>query len=127
MMTTFGERLRALRAEKQLSQAELARQLGLTKSSLNMYERGEREPRFETLAAIAAYFGTDLNDLLGIPRTAHRDRIAPRAEAAAGASLSPGERELLGAYRALDAEGRALLLQTARFALGRAKNSLSGD
>lgn len=120
-MTYFGSKLRALRTERGLSQAELAQQLGLTKSSLNMYERGEREPNFRTLAGIAAYFGCDLNDLLGIPRTAHLDRIEAEPDAVPRA-LFPDEQALLAAYRALGPEGRDYVLRSAELARLSAQN-----
>lgn len=66
-MSLFSERLRALRRQRELSQAELARGLKISKSSVNMYERGEREPGIETLEAIADYFNIDMNYLLGKP------------------------------------------------------------
>ena len=52
-MATFSERLKSLRSEKGWSQQRLADELNLSKSSVNMYERGEREPGFETMEAIA--------------------------------------------------------------------------
>ena len=53
-MATFAERLKSLRREKGWSQQRLADELDLSKSSVNMYERGEREPGFETMEAIAS-------------------------------------------------------------------------
>ena len=64
-MAKFSERLRALRKEAGLSQAELARLTGTTKSSVNMYERGEREPGLERLEVFANYFNVDMDYLLG--------------------------------------------------------------
>lgn len=64
-MATFNERLRFLRKEKKLSQQELADQIGISKSSINMYERGEREPVFKTMEAITRYFNVDMNYLMG--------------------------------------------------------------
>lgn len=64
-MPMFGDRLKSLRNRKGLSQAEFAKQIGVSKSSVNMYERGEREPNFETLEAIADYFNVDLDYLMG--------------------------------------------------------------
>ena len=64
-MQKFNERLRLLRKEAGLSQQEFAKQIGMSKSSVNMYERGEREPGFETLECIADYFNVDMNYLLG--------------------------------------------------------------
>lgn len=64
-MATFAERLRSLRQEKGWSQQRLADNLKLSKSSVNMYERGEREPGFETMEAIADLFNVDMNYLYG--------------------------------------------------------------
>lgn len=61
----FGARLRELRAEKGLSQAELSKMVNVSKSSINMYERGEREPGFETLDALANLFNVQIDYLLG--------------------------------------------------------------
>lgn len=56
-----GEKLRQLRGEK--TQEEIARNLGITKSSYAMYERGERVPRDEVKIRIAAFFGVSVQDL----------------------------------------------------------------
>lgn len=64
-MSKFSNRLKALRAESGLSQAELAKSVGCTKSSINMYERGEREPGLEKLEAFADFFKVDMDFLLG--------------------------------------------------------------
>jgi len=64
-MPKFAERLRLLRTSKDLSQADFAKQLKISKSSVNMYERGEREPNFRTLEMIADYFNVDMDYLLG--------------------------------------------------------------
>jgi len=64
-MSAFSENLRRLRKERNLSQEQLANYLGLSKSSVNMYERGEREPNFETIEAIADLFNVNFDFLLG--------------------------------------------------------------
>ena len=64
-MAKFNERLRQLRTAKDLSQFEFAKQIGISKSSVNMYERGEREPNFKMLEVIADYFNVDMDYLLG--------------------------------------------------------------
>ena len=64
-MPKFCDRLRTLRTNKGLSQQDFAKQLGISKSSVNMYERGEREPSFEMLEVIADYFNVDMDYLLG--------------------------------------------------------------
>lgn len=64
-MPKFNERFKALRLSRDLSQSELAKNLQISKSSVNMYERGEREPGLETLEAIADLFNVDMDYLLG--------------------------------------------------------------
>jgi len=79
-MATFSERLRSLRAEKDLTRQALSNLIGITHSSINMYERGEREPGLETLEIIADFFNVDMDYLLGrqdVPRKIDFSNIAP--------------------------------------------------
>lgn len=64
-MAKFHERLKVLRSDRGLSQSEFAKYIKVSKSSVNMYERGEREPGLETLERIADYFNVDMDYLLG--------------------------------------------------------------
>ena len=64
-MSGFSERLAALRRQKKLTQAELARELGISKSAVSMYERGNREPELDLLQAIADFFSVSVSSLLG--------------------------------------------------------------
>lgn len=64
-MAQFDRILKLLRTERSMSQQELADALGISKSSINMYERGERQPNFEILESIADYFNVDIDYLLG--------------------------------------------------------------
>ena len=64
-MNKFGCVLKGLRTENKLTQQELADKLGISFSTISMYERGEREPGLEILEAIADYFNVDMNYLLG--------------------------------------------------------------
>lgn len=74
-MAKLSQRLKSLRHEAGLSQQELATQLKcVSKSSINMYERGEREPGLETTEAIADFFNVDLDYLYG--RTEIKNRYA---------------------------------------------------
>lgn len=50
---TVGERIKAARNEKKLTQNELAGRLGITPALIGHYERGERNPKKETLDKIA--------------------------------------------------------------------------
>ena len=62
-MATFAERLKSLRREKGWSQQRLADELELSKSSVNMYERGERIPRDQIKKRIAQYFGQSVEEI----------------------------------------------------------------
>lgn len=64
-MAAFKDMLKYLRQRKHLSQLELAKKLGISKSAISMYEVGKREPDFETLEVIADFFNVDMNFLLG--------------------------------------------------------------
>ncbi len=64
-MSLFGSRLRQLRKEDDLTQRELADNLGLAFSTISMYERGIREPDFETTESIADFFNVSMDFLLG--------------------------------------------------------------
>ena len=61
----FSDNLKALRYERHITQQQLADALGLSRSTIGMYEKGEREPYFETSEAIADYFNVRLDDLVG--------------------------------------------------------------
>lgn len=61
----FKDRLRDLRTQKGYSQVELGKRLGLSNSTISMYERGERQPDYETLDLIADFFNVDVSYLLG--------------------------------------------------------------
>jgi repressor LexA len=69
----FNDRLKTLRTSRGLTLEQLAKKLGCSKSSVNMYERGEREPSFEMLEAIADFFNVDIDYLLGKSDVKNRD------------------------------------------------------
>lgn len=64
-MSSFGQRLSSLRADKGLSQSELATRLNISKSALAMYEIDKREPGFETINRIADFFDVSVDYLMG--------------------------------------------------------------
>lgn len=61
---TFGDRMRYLRTEKNLSQAELGRLLEVSPSAIGFYERNEREPTFKLLMDMAKMFNASIDYLL---------------------------------------------------------------
>ncbi len=76
----FKEILCSLRKNKNLSQEELSKETGITRSAIGMYETGKREPDIETIKLFARYFGVDMNTILGENNeiTGISDRICMR-------------------------------------------------
>ena len=65
----LGPRIAALRREKNMSQAELAKALKISPSAVGMYEQGRREPAGEILVKMAEIFEVTTDYLLtGISR-----------------------------------------------------------
>lgn len=61
----FKEQLKLLRNQKHLSQAQLAKEIGVSSSTIAMWESGEREPKnYETLEIIAGFFNVNMELLL---------------------------------------------------------------
>lgn len=60
------ERLKALRKEKRLYQEDVAKELGIPKTTYASYEQGKSEPSLETVAKLAVYFGVTSDYLLGL-------------------------------------------------------------
>ncbi|MFQ7015123.1 MAG: helix-turn-helix domain-containing protein [Faecalibacterium sp.] len=60
----FNERLRAIRKEKGLTQAELAEKAGIAVNSVRLYEAGARLPKLDTIARMAVAMGLTANDLM---------------------------------------------------------------
>jgi len=61
----FGQKLTELRKQKNLTQAELAKILGVARTTYSSYEQGRRKPDDEIQKKIADYFGVSLDFLHG--------------------------------------------------------------
>lgn len=61
----FSERLRELRAEKDVTQIELAKKTGLSNGCIAMLEINKREPTGNTLIALSNFFECSIDYLLG--------------------------------------------------------------
>lgn len=89
------ENLKKLRTEKRISQQHLASILGVSQQSINKYENHNVEPDISTLIAMADYFDTTIDYLVG------RHNNPDLSDNA----FSPKEQALVKKYRKLnDAE-----------------------
>lgn len=65
-MRTFGEKLKELRIEKELTQKDLAKMLNVRNTTISAWEKDIAEPPYETLRKIAVLFDTTADYLLGL-------------------------------------------------------------
>ena len=64
ILNQFGENLKKLRKEKNLTQKEFALKSGLHINYIGMIERGERNPSLKNLEIIAIALNISLSDLM---------------------------------------------------------------
>jgi len=66
-------RLKELREQRGISQTELANFLGVVRSTICQYEKGNRMPDSNILGKLADYFGVTVDYLLGREDDSERD------------------------------------------------------
>ena len=89
-------RLKELRTEKGIKQAELADHLNVTRQAVSRYETGERDLGTDDIRRLCAYFGCSADYLLGFS-----SRRSPE--------ISPEDAELLSAYHAAPEQIRKIV------------------
>ena len=97
-MQTFHERLRATRIEKGFTQEQLAKAVGVTKSTMAKYDRGELEPNVKNIKKIAQVLGVSVDYLL-------YDNIKVSAD--------DTDKEILGIIHMMDDKGKRFILDIA--------------
>lgn len=93
---TFGDVLRQLLEERNVSQRQVAEDMNIAPSTLGNYIRGIREPDYETLKSIANYFNVSIDYLL---------HFQPNQ------NINDSEADLLQLYRSLNKTQQALYLE----------------
>lgn len=99
MSMSIPDRLKELRANKSMTQRELANQLNISSSSIAMYETGQRMPDAEVLELFADYFNVTVDYLLG--RTDNPfpvDTLAAHKTDGYDDSLTPEEQAAVRAF-----------------------------
>ena len=87
----FKDRLKELRTQAGISQAELSTRLGMAKSTIGMYEIGQIDPSIVALKQMARFFHVDACYLLGEEKDVEYDYDTL---------------ELIDKYQQLNAEGK---------------------
>lgn len=65
-MATFSEIFKALRKDKQITQEQAAEVFGVSPQAISRWENASSYPDITLLPAIASYFETTVDELLGI-------------------------------------------------------------
>lgn len=63
-MVEFSQRLRQLRTDKHLTQAQVAKRVGVTSSMVSSYETDIRLPSYDVMIRLADLFGVTVDYLL---------------------------------------------------------------
>ena len=114
----FNAMLKTLRLKKGLTQGELAKITGLTRSAIGMYEAGNREPKYEVLELLADFFNVDMNTLLCQSIVESKPIQL---------ELSNEEIQHIKKYRQLDADGKDRIDRQIDFELYQLENSAQKD
>lgn len=69
----FGQRIVELRKRQGLTQTELAKTIGISRSALSLYEIEKRQPDWETINKMASLFDVSVDYLLGRTDDKHRN------------------------------------------------------
>ncbi len=75
MTIYFGENIKRLRKEKELTQETLADFLGVSFQTISKWERGETYPDITTLPIISRFFNISIDDLLGVNKSREEEKI----------------------------------------------------
>jgi transcriptional regulator with XRE-family HTH domain len=96
-VATIGSRLRRLRKERKLTQAELARQIGIQQSDLSRMEQGEYRVSLDNLFKILGVFELQVAEFFA---------EQPEVSRAMERPLSHGDMQVLHLLRQLSPEAR---------------------
>ena len=107
-VAAIGSRLRELRKERGLTQAELARQIGIQQSDLSRMEKGEYRVSLDNLFKILGVFDLDLADFFGDQQEKSELEQQP---------LSREDMKILHLLRELSPEGRSEIQEFLEFKL----------
>ena len=107
-VAAIGSRLRELRKERGLTQAELARQIGIQQSDLSRMEQGEYRVSLDNLFKILGVFDLDLADFFGDQSEKTELEQQP---------LSRQDMKILHLLRELSPEGRSEIQEFLEFKL----------
>ena len=75
MEQTLGKRIAANRKQMNMTQDQLAEQLGVTAQAVSKWERDAATPDIQLLPALSAYFGVTIDELFALSDETRMERI----------------------------------------------------
>lgn len=114
-------RLKQLRENKGLTQAELAKLVDISASSIGMYEQGRREPSKEVLLQFADFFNVSVDYILGRDKSSTKASHSPKDQRDLNEFLNNTEIMFDGELHQLDDEDREKLRHALEFVFWQAK------
>ena len=107
---TFGERLKMYREQRGLTQEQLAEKIGVAKSTVTGYEKGNRTPDVPKIKKLAAALEVSGDDLLD---TGYGTAEKPTPVSESG-PISPERQALLDAVKDVDNDTAKAVLDIIR-------------
>lgn len=74
-MKSINEKIKELREDKDITQKDIARKLGISQQAVSLYETGNRELPYDILTAYAKIFHVTTDYLLGLSSTPEKGWI----------------------------------------------------
>ena len=115
---SLGEKLLRLRKEMKMTQDDVAKILGMSRTSFSKYENGNSAPPLQVLRKIAAIYNVGLEYLIFDENTSIRlndshseDENTSAVPVSKITELRPVEKQIIGKYRILTDEEKKQLLE----------------
>ena len=115
---SLGEKLLRLRKEMNMTQDDVAKILGMSRTSFSKYENGNSAPPLQVLRKIAAIYNVGLEYLIFDENTSIRlndsqseDENTSFVPVSKITELRPVEKQIIGKYRILTVEEKKLFLE----------------
>ena len=126
---TLGELLKKIRKQYKMTQGDVAKLLGVSRSGYTYYENGRSTPSIETLKKLAVIYDTTIDDIVGMPtrKTAQGKASASSLLVAEGNTdplmfMKKDEQALIMAFRLLSDDEKKKVSEMTLSLLGERKN-----
>lgn len=115
---SLGEKLLRLRKEMKMTQDDIAKILGMSRTSFSKYENGNSAPPLQVLRKIAAIYNVGLEYLIFDENTSIRlndsqseDENTSSVSVSKITELRPVEKQIIGKYRILTDEEKKMFVE----------------